>query len=409
MTKMQSSIGNAVDRSWDTPQQQPPMQPQHVNELLREKKPTVAEQNKVTSTYKPVMCLSARLVKTFNSADDATIPVSMRRELESERRAMDMVRKSFYNDPNPHSPDHRPEGATMSSDDACSALAEIERRLKAIETRLTITFPPDRKNAEAKAKEVNEYFGTYSRFKTPPPLESMFSDLDTLEKGLSRADRKADGSGNLVLTGIVEAEREVLLFISQATIGTDGWKARQKDRASMFGDAAAKDVDVGNAYKNWSKSSTQDKLSACKKLAQHMATALGLPKAPEVLPLPPEDMSPSLMAQLKLNTRLGLYDHASGNLKVNLDEASEFEEIIDTITHEVTHAWQHMLAEQNLSNIAPEDRDAARAFAANFKDGRYSDGEEAVFFATNYANQPVEMDAFYMGEIAAKSLISRLG
>ena len=127
---------------------------------------------------------------------------------------------------------------------------------------------------------------------------------------------------------------------------------------------------------NWERLNDKEKLSTINELEQKIGNELGMGNVPEII------------IDNRLTDAYGFYDSQNGTIVISGKYLNDAPETVDTVAHELRHAYQHMRAEKC------ETREDA-LFRVNFENYiepiPLASGGWLLF--TDYYNQYVEVDA----------------
>lgn len=138
---------------------------------------------------------------------------------------------------------------------------------------------------------------------------------------------------------------------------------------------------------NWEKLSLEEKYALMADLVRDVGNKLGLPQLPE------------LVVQERDNGEQGWYDEKTRVIGITTEMLNDPKELVDTLMHELRHAYQHYRAEQ----------------LQNFDDARYAVGFEnyiapvplpyrGTLFFEDYRNQFVEVEARVFAKLFTEAL-----
>lgn len=138
---------------------------------------------------------------------------------------------------------------------------------------------------------------------------------------------------------------------------------------------------------DWDTMNTESQLSALKEFVSAIGKELGMKNLPNVVVSPDCDDA------------YGKYDPESNTIKLNKDYLSNAAEFVDTVTHELRHAYQHERAE-----ICETHEDAL--FKVNFDNyiSPVSLPAGGCIFFMDYYNQYIEVDARAFANIFTEAM-----
>ena len=153
---------------------------------------------------------------------------------------------------------------------------------------------------------------------------------------------------------------------------------RSEDELAIEFDIDDKILSVIERFKpeNWDAMNESHKLSALKELAQTLGEKLGL------------DNIPSISLYEESGGSFGDYDPSNNVISLNKSHFTDSREVVNTLTHELRHAFQHLRAE-----VLDTWEDAL--FRVNFDNyiSPVSLPGGGWLFITDYLDQYVEVDA----------------
>jgi hypothetical protein len=197
-----------------------------------------------------------------------------------------------------------------------------------------------------------------------------------------------------LLDGYVSKEDKAALkrLYSVKYIDPDFEKIDKANRDNMI-QKLKNDPEIVAAKANWATMSADERFKIMQKVADHQADAYGISKTTlERFDEPPKD---GYITE-------GYYQHSDGKLHINTNPSSSFgnfDDALDTVTHENGHRYQHKLID-DLDNgkIKPGDPlyDQAETFKLN---NEYYTNDKPEYFT-----QPMENHSRTTGD-AAKSAI----
>jgi hypothetical protein len=164
------------------------------------------------------------------------------------------------------------------------------------------------------------------------------------------------------------------------------FKKREAERAGKVADEVKDDADVKASANDWASRSADQKAKALKRIMAAQCKQLGIP----VPPFETYDKAPS-----GGNVEDGNYNPGDGKMHFNMNAGANktFNDAVDTVVHETSHAYQHYLVQQlKDGKIKAGDPDYTQAemFEANDADQDYIQPDEDM---AAYVGQPEENHA----------------
>jgi hypothetical protein len=249
--------------------------------------------------------------------------------------------------------------------------------------------------------------GSAAKLKTDPKLAKA-QDTATKVNGMSDADvAKLSGADQVALLKDLEGSGKTTgdLRVAQIKIFRNmklesGFKARESARADKVADEVKDDADVKASANDWAGSSKDQKVRAMQRILTAQCKQLGLP-AP---PLLAYDKAPK-----NGNVEDGFYNPKDGKLHFNTNPGANktFNDAMDTVVHEMSHAYQHDLVKRlKDGTLKAGDPDYAQAqmFEANDSDDDYIQPDEdmAAYVAQPEENHARIVAADYIDKIQKK-------
>jgi hypothetical protein len=217
---------------------------------------------------------------------------------------------------------------------------------------------------------------------------------------LSTADKLAllkdiEGSGKP--TGDV---RKAQIKIFKNTTLDPKFQKEESDRADKVADAVKDDADVKAASNDWAGRPKEQKVKAMQRILEAQCKQLGLP----VPPILPYDKAPDATG-----VEDGNYDPSDGKLHFNTNPGANktFSDAMDTVVHEMSHAYQADLVKRVKSGaLKPGDTDYEQAamFVANDDADNYiqPDEDNDAYVAQPEENHARVVAADYIDKINKK-------
>jgi hypothetical protein len=240
--------------------------------------------------------------------------------------------------------------------------------------------------------------GVASKPKVPVPPDPKAAKVDETTKKvdkmtdaelakLTSADQVAllrDIEGNGKPTG---AARDAQIKIFKNMKLDPGFKKREAARAEKVADAIKDNAEVKASAKDWAGTSKDQKTKALTALMEAQCKQLGIPTPP----LETYDKAPGKDGTVED----GNYDPSDGKMHFNINAGANktFNDAMDTIVHETSHAYQQDLVKKlKDGKIKPGDDDYAQAqmFDANDAAQDYIQPDEDM---AAYVAQPEENHA----------------
>lgn len=164
------------------------------------------------------------------------------------------------------------------------------------------------------------------------------------------------------------------------------FKKKEGERADKVADAVKDDGDVKASANDWASRSADQKIKALKRVMEAQCKQLGIPTPP----IESFDKAPS-----GGNVEDGNYDPSDGKMHFNTNAGANktFNDAVDTVVHETSHAYQHYLVKQlqdGKLKAGDPDYTQAQMFAANDADQDYIQPDEDM---GAYVAQPEENHA----------------
>jgi hypothetical protein len=178
------------------------------------------------------------------------------------------------------------------------------------------------------------------------------------------------------------------------------FKKKEGERADKVADEVKDDGDVKASANDWASRSADQKIKALKRIMEAQCKQLGIPTPPIVA----YDKAPS-----GGNVEDGNYDPSDGKMHFNTNAGANktFNDAVDTVVHETSHAYQHYLVKQlqdGKFKVGDPNYDQAQMFAANDADQDYIQPDEdmAAYVAQPEENHARIVAADYVDKIQKK-------
>lgn len=284
--------------------------------------------------------------------------------------------------------DRKPDKAELASirEESCSTIKELTDEKDSI-----------RRAMDAKMDEISEYVtsNNMDRYDTAHDLryQQMSAEYNAMKESYDRIGYsivKLDENNKAITEQLGDESVSMVELppssrISEVNDGTDV----PGETNYFIDEAKASEVLSPFKQEKWEQLSVQEKKQAVEKLADYNAEILGIEDKPQIVFFnkPPKDGM----------IERGYYDPNNNSIFINEHCLNDSANIVDTVSHEYRHKYQHQRAD-----ILENERDLA--FRENFDNYQSAGNDYASYLA--YRNQLVEVDARAYGQVIREKITS---
>lgn len=284
--------------------------------------------------------------------------------------------------------DRKPDKAELASirEESCSTIKELTDEKDSI-----------RRAMDAKMDEISEYVtsNNMDRYDTAHDLryQQMSAEYNAMKESYDRIGYsivKLDENNKAITEQLGDEYVSMVELppssrISEVNDGTDV----PGETNYFIDEAKASEVLSPFKQEKWEQLSVQEKKQAVEKLADYNAEILGIEDKPQIVFFnkPPKDGM----------IERGYYDPNNNSIFINEHCLNDSANIVDTVSHEYRHKYQHQRAD-----ILENERDLA--FRENFDNYQSAGNDYASYLA--YRNQLVEVDARAYGQVIREKITS---